>query len=92
MDDCSNLLLDVAYCVDGGVEFFSAFEAQPTLDAHSADDFFGKREGASPPDVVVPRGPAPTQNAQGGGVAIGWPGVHSPKLRQQMGLDAREGE
>ncbi|RYP37881.1 hypothetical protein DL767_002753 [Monosporascus sp. MG133] len=87
-DDCSNLLLDVAYCVNGAPSSTVAASRQ-TLEARSAAS--GRKEQV-PPAMVRPRGPVQTQPPEpsagglGGGVAIGWPGVNSPRLRQQMGL------
>ncbi|KAL4812080.1 hypothetical protein BDW67DRAFT_179034 [Aspergillus spinulosporus] len=81
-DDCSNLLLGVAYCVDGAVLSAPAVAAasRRTLDARAEGCVYAEgcksertRRGLSVPEV-------------GGGVAIGWPGVNSPKLRQQIGL------
>ncbi|RYP77182.1 hypothetical protein DL770_007102 [Monosporascus sp. CRB-9-2] len=87
-DDCSNLLLDVAYCVNGAPSSTAAASRQ-TLEARSAAS--GRKEQV-PPAIVRPRGPVQTQPPEpsagglGGGVAIGRPGVNSPRLRQQMGL------
>ncbi|RYP60326.1 hypothetical protein DL769_008158 [Monosporascus sp. CRB-8-3] len=87
-DDCSNLLLGVAYCVNGAPST-SAAASRQTLDARGAAS--GRKEQV-PPAVVRPRGPVQTQPPEaragglGGGVAIGWPGVNSPRLRLQMGL------
>ncbi|KAL4904227.1 hypothetical protein BDW74DRAFT_155322 [Aspergillus multicolor] len=85
-DDCSNLLLDVAYCVNGALTVAStpaaAVASRRTLDARL-------ERGRDLAGVVRARsGPVQTKapGSAGGGVAIGWPGVNSPRLRQQMGL------
>ena len=85
-DDCSNLLLDVAYCVNGGAIASGAFAARSTLAPSSDND--GTRASSLAP--LRPRGPVQTRaSAAGdrpGGVPVGWPGVNSPRLRAQMGL------
>lgn len=45
-------------------------------------------------EAVAKRRPGPVQTpaADSGGVPVGWPGVNSPRLRQQMGLGPKESE
>ncbi|KAI9164172.1 LysM domain-containing protein [Paramyrothecium foliicola] len=81
-DDCSNLLLDVAYCVNGAGSP-PAF-ARQTLDAR---DTIAKGEHDPLAAVGRPSDPSETRGIQFGGVALGWPGVNSPRLRNQYGLD-----
>ncbi|KAL3433375.1 hypothetical protein BDV09DRAFT_186749 [Aspergillus tetrazonus] len=98
-DDCSNLLLDVAYCVNGAVPSAPAAAAasRRTLDARTegcvyAEGCKSERPARGLSGLVRPRGPVQTLMPEvGGGVAIGWPGVNSPKLRQQMGLGVQLG-
>jgi LysM repeat protein len=83
-NNCSNLLLDVAYCVEGPGATNSLF-VRATINPR-----IGELSGGG--GFVKPRGPVHTAMPEtDGGVAIGWPGVSSPKLRQQMGLSL-EGE
>ncbi|KAF2966770.1 hypothetical protein GQX73_g6780 [Xylaria multiplex] len=75
-EDCSNLELGVAYCVNGA----TAIAARATSEAH---------DGRQRQKLAI-RGAGPTQtlapDVAYGGVAIGWPGVDSPRRRKQMGL------
>ncbi|CAN9150812.1 unnamed protein product [Alternaria alternata] len=85
-DDCSNLLLDVAYCVNGGAIASGAFAARLTP-APSSDNDDTRVSSLAPLQL---RGPvqtrAPAAGDGSGGVPVGWPGVNSPRLRAQMGL------
>jgi hypothetical protein len=85
-NDCSNLLLDVAYCVNGGAIASGAFAARPTP-APSSDNDDTRVSSLAPLRLRGPvqtREPAPGDEL--GGVPVGWPGVNSPRLRAQMGL------
>ncbi|KXH53174.1 LysM domain-containing protein [Colletotrichum nymphaeae SA-01] len=77
--DCSNLQLGVAYCVQGA----AYLAARATVDAGSYSDpnqvAHYRRNGVGPIETGV-------SESEVGGVAIGWPGVDSPRLRRAMGL------
>lgn len=85
-DDCSNLLLDVAYCVNGGAIASGAFAVR-LIPAPSSDNDDTRVSSLAPLQL---RGPvqtqAPAAGDGSGGVPVGWPGVNSPRLRAQMGL------
>ncbi|KXH26101.1 hypothetical protein CSAL01_06334 [Colletotrichum salicis] len=80
--DCSNLQLGVAYCVHGA----ASLAARATDDASSQSDLnevaHYRRNGVGPVETGMPK-------TEGGGVAIGWPGVDSPRLRRAMGLSEK---
>lgn len=85
--DCLNLQLGVAYCVNGA----ASIAARATAAALGGDDEWSLY---SPPSgIIAPREalqtvqPEVSGESRGGGVAMGWPGVNSPKLRKVMGLD-----
>lgn len=85
-DDCSNLLLDVAYCVNGGAIASGAFVARPTA-APSSDNDDTHVSSLAPLRLRDPiQTQAPAAGDRPGGVPVGWPGVNSPRLRAQMGL------
>lgn len=46
--------------------------------------------GAAAKATVQTPSPKASDGACGGGVAIGWPGVDSPRLRKAMGLDCEK--
>ncbi|KAI0536382.1 hypothetical protein GGR58DRAFT_396692 [Xylaria digitata] len=75
-EDCSNLELGVAYCVNGA----AAIAARATSEA----------QGVLQRQKLAIRGAGPTQTLAPEvayrGVAIGWPGVGSPRWRKLMGL------
>ncbi|KAK1535731.1 hypothetical protein CPAR01_09273 [Colletotrichum paranaense] len=81
-NDCSNLQLGVAYCVQGA----ASLTARATTNAGSQSDpnqvAHYRRNGVGPIETEVPE-------FEAGGVAIGWPGVDSPRLRRAMGLSEK---
>ncbi|KAG6356475.1 hypothetical protein INS49_015863 [Diaporthe citri] len=85
--DCLNLQLGAAYCVNGA----ASIAARATAAALGSD---GEWSPYSPPSVILAhRDPLQTVQpevdveSRGGGVAMGWPGVNSPRLRRAIGLD-----
>ncbi|KAI3538239.1 hypothetical protein CSPX01_09594 [Colletotrichum filicis] len=81
-NDCSNLQLGVAYCVQGA----ASLTARATTNAGSQSDpdqvAHYRRNGVGPIETGVPE-------SEARGVAIGWPGVDSPRLRRAMGLSEK---
>ncbi|KAK2591097.1 hypothetical protein QQS21_011208 [Conoideocrella luteorostrata] len=74
-DNCTNLLLGVAYCVHGPAKL----AARATGEAHGLQS--PAQETASPSRR--------TEKAAGG-VPVGWPGIDSPRYRKMMGLDSKD--
>ncbi|KAI3557995.1 hypothetical protein CABS03_00071 [Colletotrichum abscissum] len=74
--------LGVAYCVQGA----ASLTARATTNAGSQSDpdqvAHYRRNGVGPIETGVPE-------SEAGGVAIGWPGVDSPRLRRAMGLSEK---
>ncbi|KAH8649260.1 hypothetical protein BX600DRAFT_554788 [Xylariales sp. PMI_506] len=79
LDDCSNLLLGEAYCVNGGTSSNAVVTAAGDVVARGGATTLFQRKSAVPTQT-----PSPTTRR--GGVAIGWPGLGSPKLMKQIGL------
>ena len=74
-DNCTNLLLGVAYCVHG----------PDTPAAQGA----GKREPRQSPAKET-ASPRKRSEGAAGGVPVGWPGVDSPRYRKIMGLGPKD--
>ncbi|KAK5652943.1 hypothetical protein OQA88_9422 [Cercophora sp. LCS_1] len=74
--DCSNLQLGVAYCVNGAASI--AARATGAFSEPHLEGVIARPRGA-PVETGSPE-------SDSGGVAMGWPGVNSPRLRKMMGL------
>lgn len=75
-------MLGVAYCVNGAASI--AARATAAIVNEHVEGVIARPRGV---------GDAPVQTAipesQSGGVAMGWPGVNSPRLRKMMGLSEK---
>lgn len=73
-DNCTNLLLGVAYCVHG-----------PDVPGAKAAGKSGPRHSPATATAV----PSKRSEEVGGGVPVGWPGIDSARYRKIMGLAAK---
>lgn len=76
----------MAYCVNGEPVAAAVRQTFAATAIASGSSQPLKRVAAKPRGPVQTQPPLAGVDSSSGGVAIGWPGVKSPKLRQQMGL------